>query len=140
MKLYSAIRYSRERPATRRSAATPCGPTSRSTNGISPFVRMQYISLAALGACASLLPWLVDQVGSDPHRIRQRVSHRRLPIDRFFALANLLFRGRALDRHRVADVAEPITDRLVVAEQTAEVDVGFHVDVDRVERHVEQRG
>src|SRR5262249_47699611 len=133
MKLYSAIRYSRERPASLRSAATPSGPTSRSTNGISPFVRMQYTLLPAC-CWASLLPRLVDQVGRDPHRVGQHISHRRFPIDRFLALANSLFRRRALDRDRVPDIAEPVTDRLVVSEQATEVDVGFHIDVDRVER------
>src|SRR5262249_23803018 len=140
MKLYSAIRYSRERPATLRSAATPSGPTSRSTNGISPFVRMQYILLAAIGCWVSLLPRLVDQIGGDADRVRQRVAHRRFSVDRFLALANPLFRRRTLDRDGVADVAEPVADRLVVSEQAPEIDIGFHVDVDRVERHVEQRG
>src|SRR4029450_10059126 len=40
----SALRYSRARPAARRTAATPSGPTFRSTNGMSPFVRRQLIS------------------------------------------------------------------------------------------------
>src|SRR6266851_5795544 len=39
--LWSAMRYSRERPAVRQSAATPSGPTSFSTKGISPFVKRQ---------------------------------------------------------------------------------------------------
>ena len=41
MKLYSAISHSRGRPARSTMAATPAGPTSRSTKGMSPFVMMQ---------------------------------------------------------------------------------------------------
>ena len=44
IQLYSAIRYSRGRPAVRRRAATPSGPTTRSTKGMRPFVKMQLIS------------------------------------------------------------------------------------------------
>jgi len=42
--LWSAIRYSRDRPAIRQIAATPSGPTPRSTKGMSAFVKMQLIS------------------------------------------------------------------------------------------------
>jgi hypothetical protein len=42
--LWSAMRYSRDRPAVRHRAATPSGPASFSTNGMSPFVKIQLMS------------------------------------------------------------------------------------------------
>src|SRR5207253_6874476 len=118
IQLYSAVRYSRGRPAVRRSAATPSGPTVRSTKGTSPFVRMQLIFPDI--ADQPCLSRLVHEVRRDAHRVRERVAHRRLAIDRLLAPADLVLGRRALDRHRIADVAESGADRLVVPEEAPE--------------------
>src|SRR3990172_156173 len=81
-----------------------------------------------------------DELRRDVDRVRQRVAHGRFAVDRLLAAPDLLFGRRALDGDRVADVGEAVADRLVVAEQAPEIDVRFHVDVDAVERHAEQRG
>src|SRR5205807_10226852 len=129
--LWSATRYSRERPAVRRIAATPSGPTSFSTKGMRTFVKMQLTS----PGIASARP--VDELRDDVDRICQRVPHRRLAVDYLLALPHLVLGRRALDRDRVADVGHAIAHGLVVPQKTARIDVGLEVDVDRVDRHAE---
>src|SRR4029077_7424427 len=124
--LWSAMRYSRDRAAARQSAATPLGPTSFSTNGISPFVKRQLISPATTGCPPVPVDRsgrLVHELGRDVHRIRERIAHGRLAVDVLLALADLVLRSRALDRDRVVDVRDAVAHRLVVPEHPAGVDV-----------------
>src|SRR5262245_53924124 len=121
-------------------AATPSGPTCRSTHGISTFVRMQLTSVTIRryrleggrrgplrgfrpdGLARSSFtaptgsPWLVHELRGDVHGVGECIAHRRFAVDRLLALAHLVLGGWALDRHRVADVADAIAHRLVVAE------------------------
>src|SRR5262249_2942652 len=107
--LWSATRYSRERPAVRRTAATPSGPTSFSTKGIRAFVKRQLTSPGMASAR------LVDQLRDDVDGTGQRVPHGRLAVDRLLDLSHLVLGCRALDRHRVADVGHTLAHGLVVS-------------------------
>src|SRR5436853_7894737 len=89
--LWSATRYSRERPAVRRTAATPSDPTSFSTKGMRTFVKTQ---LTWPGIASARL---VDELRADVDRIRQRVPHRRPAGDRPLALPDLVLWRRAPD-------------------------------------------
>src|SRR5438093_10292311 len=129
--LWSATRYSRERPAVRSTAMTPSGPTSFSTKGMRTFVKTQLTSPGIASAR------LVDELRHDVDRIGQRIAHRRLAVDRLLHLTHLVLRRRALDRDRVADVGHNVAHGLVVAEHAACVDVGLEIDVDGVDRHAE---
>src|SRR5687768_10876347 len=116
--LYSATRYSRERPAARTSVATPSAPTSRSMNGMSPFVRMQLIrgGAALVGSWPIASVRLVDEVGGHLDRIGDRVTHGRFSIDRLLAAPNLVLGRAAVNGHGVPDVAHAGPDRLVMPE------------------------
>src|SRR6266508_947482 len=142
--LYSAMSHSRGRAAASRMAATPSGPTSRSTNGISAFVKIQPISAATITAPdlprrrrRPPSPRLVHERRRDVDGVGDRVAHRRLAVDRLLALPDLLLGRGALHGHRVPDVAEPVAHRLVVAHDAAEIDVRLHVEVDGVHGNVE---
>src|SRR6266511_3511188 len=83
---------------------------------------------------------LVDELRRDVHGVRDRVTYGRLPVDRLLAPPHLVLGRRALDRHRIADVADAVADRLVVAEDAPQVEVRLHLDVELVEGYPEIRG
>src|SRR5919201_188779 len=132
--LWSAIRYSRLRPAAARIAATPFSPTSCSTKGMSTFVKMQFTSPGIDS------PRLVHELRCDVHGVGERVSHGRLAVDRLLALPDLILGRRALDRHRVPDVAHAVANALVVTEHAARVDVRLQLHVDGVDGNAEHLG